>query len=165
MSSAVPVISPENAGENLWFGGGLITFKVTSAQSGGVVCMFLHAAGRGKRTPLHVHPDHDETFYILEGEFLLHIDGVEQRAGAGATVFIPRGIPHAFLVTSELARSVCFVTPGEVMEAFYRQAGDVVANPTVPPAELDIPRVVAAGESTGAMKTLGAPPFPVDIPV
>jgi quercetin dioxygenase-like cupin family protein len=165
MSSAVPVISPQNEGENLWFGGGLVTFKVTSAQSGGVVCMFQHAASRGKRTPLHVHPHHDELAYILEGELLIHVDGVEHRAGAGATVWVPRGTPHAFVVTSELARSVWFVTPGAEMEAFYRQAGDAVTNPTLPPVEVDIPRVVAAGESTGAMKTLGAPPFPAEMPM
>jgi len=30
-------------------------------------------------TPLHRHPDADETFYMLEGEILLHVDGNEPR--------------------------------------------------------------------------------------
>ena len=164
MSSARPTIVPQDAGEDVWFGGGLVTFKVTSAQSAGVLCMIEHAASRGKRTPLHLHPDHDEMCYILEGELLLHIDGVEHTAGAGAVVWIPRGVPHAFLVTSELARSLWTVTPGGAMEAFYRQAGDVVTSRTLPPPEIDIARLRSAGEGTGAMKTLGAPPFPADMP-
>jgi quercetin dioxygenase-like cupin family protein len=162
MNSAIPAVTPQEAGENLWFGGGLVTFKVTSEQSGGVLCLFEHAASRGKRTPLHLHPDHDETVYVLEGELLLHIDGVEHTAGPGAVVWIPRGIPHALLVTSELARSVWAVTPGGAMEAFFRQAGDAASSRTLPPAEIDITRLRAAGEGTGAMKTLGPPPFPAD---
>src|SRR3712207_6738003 len=124
MSSATPMITQQEAGEDLWFGGGLVTFKVTSEQSGGVLCIFEHAASRGKTTPLHLHPDSDETAYVLEGELLLHIDGVEYTAGPGAVVYVPRGTPHALLVTSEVARSIWVVTPGAVGEAFFRQAGD-----------------------------------------
>jgi quercetin dioxygenase-like cupin family protein len=163
MNSAIPTITTQEAGENLWFGGGLVTFKVTSEQSGGVLCLIEHAASNGKRTPLHLHPDHDETVYVLEGELLLHIDGVEHTAGPGAVVWIPRGTSHAFLVTSELERSLWVATPGGAMEAFYRQAGDVASSRTLPPAEIDIARLRAVGEGTGAMKTLGPPPFPANI--
>lgn len=164
MNSAMPVITAQDAGENLWFGGGLLTFKVTSEQSGGDLCLFEHAAGRGKRTPLHLHTDSDETVYILEGELLLHIDGLEQAAGPGAVVWIPRGTPHAFLVTSELARSLWLVTPGEPMESFYRLAGDEAVNRALPPPVIDIARLRAVGEETGAMEMLGPPPFPADVP-
>ena len=34
MNSTVPVITSQEAGDNLWFGGGLVSFKVTSEQSG-----------------------------------------------------------------------------------------------------------------------------------
>jgi quercetin dioxygenase-like cupin family protein len=159
MSSLVSAIIPQEAGESVWFGGGLVTFKVTSEESGGVLCVIEHAASRGKRTPLHLHPDHDETVYVLEGELLFHIDGVEHTAGPGAVVWVPRGTPHAMLVTSEMARSVWAITPGTAMEAFFRQAGDAATSRTLPPAEIDIARLRAVGEGTGAMKTLGAPPF------
>jgi len=36
MSSAVPLVLEQGAGEYIWFGAGLFTFKVTSEQSGGV---------------------------------------------------------------------------------------------------------------------------------
>ena len=163
MKSAVLVVTDPEAGENLWFGGGLVTFKVTSDQSGGALCLIEHAASRGKTTPLHLHPDHDETCYVFEGELLLHIDGVEHAAGPGAVVCVPRGTPHAMLVTSELARSLWVITPGGAMEAFFRQAGDVAPSRTLPPAEIDIQRLLAAGERTGAMKVLGPPPFPQDV--
>lgn len=165
MISAVPTITTQEDGENLWFGGGLITFKVTSEQSDGALCVFEHTAGRGKRTPLHLHPNEDEIAYVFEGELLLHIDGVERTAQAGTVVCIPRGTPHAFLVTSELARSLWVVTPGGAMETFYRQAGDAAPSRTLPSVEIDIARLMSVGQRTGAMKTLGPPPFPADMPV
>jgi quercetin dioxygenase-like cupin family protein len=160
MNAMVPVLTEREAGESLWFGGGLLTFKVTSAQSGGALVLFEHAAGRGKATPLHLHPDHDETIYVLEGELLLHLDGVERTARPGDVVCVPRGVAHAFLVTSEVARSVWMITPGGAMEAFFRQAGDAAPSRTLPPTEIDIPRLLAAGTATGAMQVLGPPPFP-----
>jgi quercetin dioxygenase-like cupin family protein len=159
MNSILPVIAQQEAGENLWFGGGLVSLKVTSAQSGDTLILFEHAASRGKTTPLHLHPGHDETVYVLEGELLLHIDGVEHRAGPGAVVWVPRDTPHAFIVTSEIERSLWVVTPGGAMEEFYRQAGEVAPDRTLPPPAIDIARLLAVGEGTGAMKVIGPPPF------
>jgi quercetin dioxygenase-like cupin family protein len=149
MSKAVPVVATQQEGENIWFGGGLVTFKVTTEQSGGELCVIEHEASRGKTTPLHLHADHDETVYVLEGELLLHIDGVEHKAGPGSVVWIPRGTPHALLVTSEVARSIVVVTPGGAMEAFFRQAGDAASSRTLPPAEIDIVRLREVGEGQG----------------
>jgi len=163
MSSALPVIALPGESESIWFGGGLVTFRLTSEQSGGSLCFIDHAASRGKQTPLHLHPDHDEMGYVLEGELLLHVNGVEYTAGPGAVAWIPKGTPHAFMVTSEIARSQWLVTPGDAMEAFYRQAGETATSRTLPPPGIDIARLQAVGESTGAMKTLGPPPFQVNV--
>lgn len=162
MSTAVPVVVERDAGEAWWFGGGLFTFKVTSEQSGGAYILIEDTANRGKTTPLHSHPGHDETFYVIDGELLLHIDGAEQIAGPGSIAAIPRGMPHAFLVTSESARWIAFVTPGEASaEAFFRQAGEPAPSRTAPPAgtPLDIEGIVEAGKRTGFMQMLGPPPF------
>jgi quercetin dioxygenase-like cupin family protein len=159
MNTTIPVVTQQEEGEHLWFGGGLLSFKVTSDQSGGTLILFEHAAGRGKTTPLHMHPGHDETAYVLEGELLLYIDGVEMIAGPGASIWVPRGTPHAFLVTSETARSIWVVTPGGAMEDFFRLAGEPAIDLSLPTPEIDIPRLLAAGEETGAMKVLGPSPF------
>ncbi|HSD16273.1 MAG TPA: cupin domain-containing protein [Thermomonas sp.] len=47
------------------------------------------------RTPAHVHPQMDESFYVLEGTLALEIDGRSQRLPAGSFVHIPRGTVHA----------------------------------------------------------------------
>ena len=47
------------------------------------------------RTPAHVHPEMDESFYVLEGTLALEIDGRSHRLPAGSFVHIPRGTVHA----------------------------------------------------------------------
>lgn len=46
------------------------------------------------RTPAHVHPEMDESFYVLEGTLALEIDGRRHRLPAGSFVHIPRGTVH-----------------------------------------------------------------------
>ena len=156
-----PILLDPAEGEALWFNNDLLTFKATGAETGGAFVVVEEAARRGKATPLHTHPEEEETFYILEGEALFHLDGEEQSLGAGAFVSVPRGVPHAYRVTSEVARALILITPGDgAMEAFLRDAGEPAAERALPAVgPLDIERIGAAAERTGAVKILGPPPF------
>ncbi len=145
-------------GERRWFcGGGLHTWKATSAETAGAFLLFEDALDAGKATPLHRHPHADETFYMLEGEIQLHVDGAARPLGAGGVAVLPRGVPHAFLVTSEHARMLCIQTPGSG-EPFYRRASEP-AEPGGQAAPVDFGRVQAAAAATGAIEILGPPPF------
>src|SRR5829696_3695420 len=94
--------------EVLWFFGMLVTMKATSEQTGGEFILLRQLAPRGTATPLHVHPEDDESFYILEGEMTFYLeDGQPIPASAGSFVHIPKGyVPHAFQVGSQAA---CFL--------------------------------------------------------
>jgi quercetin dioxygenase-like cupin family protein len=152
-------IREADEGERRWFcGGGIHTWKATQDETGGAYLMFEDELDLGKVTPLHLHPDADETFYMLDGEILLHIDGQEQRQlHAGGIAIIPRGIPHAFMVTSAQARMLCLQTPGSG-EAFYRQASEPAVSGQ-PPLPVDFARIAEAAKQTGAIEILGPPPF------
>jgi len=81
-------------GEQRWFcGGGVFTWKATAQETGGAFLIFKDDLDGGKVTPLHLHPEANEIFYMLEGEILLHIDGRERRLGAGGIAVLPRGVP------------------------------------------------------------------------
>ena len=126
MSSAVPIIRQAGEGEQMWFaGGGAFTWKATAAETGGAFIMLEDRMVRGKTTPLHTHPNEDEAIYVLDGELLVHIEGEQQRVGPGGLFFAPRGVPHAFMVTSETAHVLSVQTPG-TGESFYRDAGEPV---------------------------------------
>ncbi len=69
--------------------------------------------------PRHIHNNEDETFVILTGSCRIWIEGEEQVAQAGESVFIPRGKEHTFKVTgSEPCRHLVILTPGG-FEGFF----------------------------------------------
>jgi quercetin dioxygenase-like cupin family protein len=157
MRTADTTVRAAGTGERRWFcGGGVHTWLATETETGGAFLLFEDALDAGKVTPLHLHPDADETFYLLSGEVRLHVDGREHLLAAGSVAVVPRGVPHAFMVTSPKARMLCLQTPGGG-EAFYRQASDV-AGDGIPPAP-DFDRVREAAIATGAIELLGPPPF------
>lgn len=161
MQTRTPILVERDEGEAVWFNDDLLIFKATGTATGGAFLLVEEVARRGKVTPLHTHPEEDESFYILEGEALVHLDGSDQVLGAGSVISVPRGVPHAYLVTSEVARSLVLITPGTgPMEAFFRDAGEPAPERALPAeAPLDMGRIGAAAERTGAVKILGPPPF------
>ena len=87
-------------GERRWFfGGGLHIWKATADDTDGAFLLFEDRVDHGKVTPLHLHPDSDETMIVLQGEILMHLDGAEHTVRAGGIASAPRGIPHAFKVS------------------------------------------------------------------
>lgn len=149
------VVRAAGEGEKLWFsGGGVHTWKVTAAETQGAVGMFEDVLERGKTTPLHVHPESDEIIYVLDGEILVHDGGTPRTVGRGAVVLNPRGVAHAFVVTSASARILSIMTPGAQVEAFYRKASAPGESGPV-----DFRTVAAAAKETGATVILGPSPF------
>jgi quercetin dioxygenase-like cupin family protein len=153
-------------GDRLWFNSSLLTFKATSAETGGAFVLFEMVSPRGKATPLHLHPTEDESFYVIEGELLAHVDGRELTAGPGGFVSFPRGTPHAFTIVSETARFLTLFTPGPAAaEAFFHDGGEPAQSEGLPPeAPLDIARIKASAEKHGSVRLLGPPPFGAPVP-
>jgi quercetin dioxygenase-like cupin family protein len=159
MSAAVPVIRNKGEGERLWFyGGGLHTWKASAEETDGAYILFETLMTQGKTTPLHVHAGEDEALYVLEGEILVHIDGTDHRVGPRGVAVAPRGVPHAFLVTSPTARVLTLQTPGSA-ESFYRDASEPASADIEAAGPVDVGRVREAAERTGGMEVLGPPPF------
>lgn len=159
MSEAVPVIRQDGEGERFWFaGGGIWALKASAAETGGSFALYEDRMVRGKTTPLHVHPNVDEALYVLEGELLMHIGGEEHPVGAHGLALAPRGVPHAFLVTSERARVLVMLAPG-AGEAFFRSASDPVSSDADESRPPDLERLRAAAAASDTIELLGPPPF------
>jgi quercetin dioxygenase-like cupin family protein len=149
------IVRSEGEGEKLWFyGGGVHTWRVRAEDTNGSIGIFEDTMERGKVTPLHSHPESDEIFYVLEGEILVHANGDQRKVGKGGVVITPRGVPHAFVVTSESARILAIVTPTAQIEAFYRSAS--VPGESGP---VDFGKIGEAAKATGATVIMGPPPF------
>jgi quercetin dioxygenase-like cupin family protein len=157
------IIQAHGEGEAFWYDGGLVTFKATGIQTAGDLLLFEASMPSGKATPLHRHPEGVETIAILEGELLLHVDGVERRAFAGSVIVLPRDVPHAFTVESDAgARLLVSLAPaGSVQERFFRLAGEPVQVGVPAPDDDEqerMGRTLRAAEEAG-LTVLGPPPF------
>ncbi|GGF20029.1 cupin domain-containing protein [Hymenobacter cavernae] len=85
------------------------------------VSVFTGVYRRHDGPPLHVHYQQDEEFYILEGEFLVQVGEEKYTLKAGDLIFLPRNIPHGFLVLSETAKMLFLTQPSGTTEAFFQQ--------------------------------------------
>jgi quercetin dioxygenase-like cupin family protein len=159
MKARVPIVWAAGEGERRSFlGGGLHTWKLTTEETDGAFFMFEDVMVQGKSTPLHRHPEADETVYVLDGEIVVNLGGIESRVGTGGMTFTPRGVPHAFVVVSEEARVLTLQTPG-VGQAFYRGASEPTTDASSD--SVDIGRVQSsAREHPRGIELLGPPPFP-----
>ncbi len=115
------IVSKAGEGQLLMNGG--IKLRISSPQNGGEFELF-ELGGPGYPSS-HVHHDHDECFYIIEGSFTFTVGSVEVFAPADTVVFVPRGTPHAFKHT-EGARALCFVIPAH-LEGYFRELGEALA--------------------------------------
>jgi quercetin dioxygenase-like cupin family protein len=161
MSTAVPIIRQGGEGERMSFaGGGVFTWKATAAETGGAFIAFEDHMARGKTTPFHLHPNDDEAIYVLDGELLVHVEGEEHTVDRGGLFVVPRGVPHAFMVTSETAHIFTFQTPG-TGERFYRDAGEPATSDANPSGTADFARLREAADRSPSIEILGPPPFAV----
>jgi quercetin dioxygenase-like cupin family protein len=145
-------------GELRWYGNSLWEFLVPEAVTGGQLAVFQATVPEGFSPPRHIHTREDEVFLILEGEVWFDLDGELRQAGPGAAVYMPRGVPHTFRVTSPVARMLGVMTPG-AFEHLFRNLSVPAATRTMPApgtVPFDIPAVIAEQTRLGT-QVVGPP--------
>lgn len=66
---------------------------------------------RNEGAPAHAHPDLEQAVYVLEGDAVAGIDGVDHAVGAGDMMFFPAGVFHSIRVVSEKVRLLVIYGP------------------------------------------------------
>ena len=74
--------------------------------------------------PPHVHREHADAFYVLEGELLFHVAGETRSLPAGAFALAPPGLVHGFDVGEKGARHLNLHAPGRAFAALSRARRD-----------------------------------------
>ncbi len=160
-TSAAPIALQQGEGDARWFLGGLCTIKSTGEQTGSRVAVTENWAPRGHGSPLHVHHQEDEWFYVLSGELTFWIDGRVFTATEGSFVYGPRDVPHTFTVTSDEARFLLVVEPAG-LEDFIRALSEPAQSLTLPPATVQPPAMetMLATAAEHGIEILGPPGIP-----
>jgi uncharacterized protein YjlB len=112
---------------------------------------------------MHVHRNEDETFYVVEGEVTLLVDGERIDLSGGDYAFAPPGTTHASIVRSPLARMLTTLSPAGLEELFVT-LGTPVASADQP-AEGVLPPVGELVRQFGVYgcEVVGPPPSLADI--
>jgi len=134
---SVALMTASGEGRPVHVLGSDLTIKVSSRDTNGAFAVFEGRIPPLEGPPLHRHPDQDESFYIVEGEFRFEVDGQEIYASAGASVVAPRGSSHTFQnVGRERGRMVTTVVPGG-LDLFFEDLEAVAPRGSAPdPAKL-----------------------------
>lgn len=110
----VPYLLEDGEGESIrWFGD-----TITVKSAGPTFDVAVVTAVTGSEPPLHVHEGADEALFVLEGKLTVYAGDQSLTAGAGAFFFLPKGIPHSFVVESGSARLLMIVAPSGVLAMF-----------------------------------------------
>jgi mannose-6-phosphate isomerase-like protein (cupin superfamily) len=105
-------------GRPIDLGGFRMSVKATAEDTGGAFTLLEAAEPANFGPPLHIHRDAAEAFYVLEGEYIVFIEGREHACPAGSFVFIPAGIEHGFRVGSTASRKLNLYAPAAMVGYF-----------------------------------------------
>jgi quercetin dioxygenase-like cupin family protein len=148
--------SRPSGARDLWFAGVRVVVLVDAEQSHGRLGVWESEEPRGTALPLHVHQREDEQVVVLDGEILVRVGDRTHRLSAGATLALPRGVPHAHRVTAPQARLLTVAVPGG-FERLFTELGVPAEPGSVPPPPPDDATLAAATGRLGVQR-LGPPP-------
>lgn len=129
---------PAGQGPTIWAVDDTYTIKLTASQTNGSLGFIDASVPPGGGPFPHMHPNEDETFYLLAGD-LEFLNGDQTfTAVAGDLVHIPRGTRHRFRnVGKHTARMIFLFTPGGVEQAFLDHALEARDGEKPPPLDDD----------------------------
>jgi quercetin dioxygenase-like cupin family protein len=126
------VISSPDTQTAIWFLGVLSQVRLSGEQTGGAFSLTDNLARRGNASPVHVHDYEEETMVVLDGDLRVIVGEDEHPAGPGTVAVLPKGLRHAYVVTSATARFLTLHNPGG-FEDFASEVGVPAETLTLPP--------------------------------
>jgi mannose-6-phosphate isomerase-like protein (cupin superfamily) len=141
----------EGEGKMLWVADELMTFKVSSEDTGGMYSLTDSLVPPQGEVPPHIHYREDEAFWVLEGELEILVGEDTFRVEAGSFVQLPKGVWHTYKnVGMRPARFLTLMVPAGV-EKFFEEVGKPATDPSSPPpfGEEDIERFLAVAPRYG----------------
>ena len=136
-------------GQAWWVAGSLMQLKATGDDTYQGLTLIEQTCPPGLDSPAHVHPDEEQGLYVLDGTIEVTCGDTTRELGPGGFVVMPRGVPHAFVVTgAEGARFLSITTPSG-FERLVHEIGEPALTLTPPPvdevSELVVSRSAALG--------------------
>ncbi len=129
------LLIPPGEGEAVWLLDELVTFKVGAVETNDSLSVNEVSAGPSGGPPLHVHHRSGEAIYVLEGALTLKLGRLTRRLAAGAFVYIPTGLPHAYRVDGKTPAKLLVLYGPAGYENFCREIGEAARVKALPPKD------------------------------
>jgi quercetin dioxygenase-like cupin family protein len=100
-----------------WYKGILMSQLAGGSDTDGAFEFVESKMKKGTEPPPHIHDREDELFYVLAGELKIFADGKTFNVAAGESAFLPRKMPHAYLIESDDCHLLALITPGGFLNA------------------------------------------------
>jgi quercetin dioxygenase-like cupin family protein len=129
---------------------GVVDVKISGSDNEGSFAVFEQTVlAKGAGVPLHFHPAQDEMFYVLAGSYRFKVGDEMFDLQAGDSVYLPRNIPHAWMLLSEKGTTHVLVQPAGELENFFVKMKAIDHVPT--------PEEVARISAESGMTIVGPP--------
>jgi quercetin dioxygenase-like cupin family protein len=113
----------------------------TGEQTGGRFALTESRADAGYASPFHVHHNDDEAIYVLEGAIDLYLGDEVHEGLPGAWFFMPREVPHGYVIREDGPARVLILMAPAGFERFFHDFGQ--------PAEEGPPAAPAISKEEG----------------
>jgi len=146
----------------LWMRNYLIQCRAVGEHTGEALTVLEFTVAPNDGSPVHIHQNEDETYYVLEGTFVIQVGTNVYELNPGGCVFGPRGVTHAFLnAGSELGKLLVIATPAG-MERYHQEAGTTADARILPPQTIALNAQLAATLAHKYRFEVVGPPLRVD---
>jgi quercetin 2,3-dioxygenase len=99
----------------------ILNFKVATQDTDGRLFIFEATNTQKGGPPRHLHPEQEEWFRVLEGEYIIEIGSERMRLKPGDSVLAPRQVPHVWaFVGNGLGRLLIAFQPAGKMESYFQ---------------------------------------------
>ena len=156
LGSGAGVSRREDRRRLLWAGRTTFDVVLDASHTQGTIALLDQHGERGDATPVHIHHDESEIFYVLDGTIVAWSGDERLTLGAGGALYLPAGSPHAFAVSSPTARLISVTAPAG-FAAFVQAAGVPVDGDVPATWEFDMGALMAASQEH-RIEIVGPPP-------
>jgi len=155
-----PWMTDRDGAEAVWFLATRMTVLGTAEATAGALGLIEAVIPPGFSPPLHVHSREDEPMYVIEGRVTFQVGDQRFEAGPGSFVFLPRDVPHSFVVEGDVPARILELTLPGGMERFHVEGGRPAEGPGLPPPAA--PDLAALDQLTAryGLRQIGPPMSP-----
>lgn len=132
----------------------ILDMKISGDDNDGAMAIFEQTSiSQGRGTPMHVHHNQDEVFYVVDGKYHFQVGETKYDLSRGDSIFLPRKIQHAWTQLSKKGKMTVTFQPAGKMEEFFLTISTLDHEPSTE----EIAEIFAANE----MQVVG-PPMHID---